>query len=267
MPEARPRQGVNPVAIAHNPHGVLPALAATVCGFVRQAAARRASSLHSRRRNREHHPRPGGRPSARPPASIRTAVHIYIVNDPTLNSFVAGGQNLFLNTGTLLRSQTPNQLIGIMAHETGHIAGGHLARSDAGDAQRHDRQHHRHGGGRGGRGRRPQSRCRRRPACSAARASASAPSWRSRSTQEASADQAALTFLDRAHQSARGLLQFFEILAAGRAAVAASSEDPYLRDHPLTQRTRQLRARSCRSIRPGPTCQGPAGMGRACTRA
>ncbi len=32
------------------------------------------------------------------------AIHIYIVNDPTLNSFVAGGQNLFMNTGTILRA-------------------------------------------------------------------------------------------------------------------------------------------------------------------
>src|SRR5665213_1760522 len=56
------------------------------------------------------------------------AVHIYIINDPTLNSFVAGGQNLFMNTGTLLRADRPNEVIGIMAHETGHIAGGHLVR-------------------------------------------------------------------------------------------------------------------------------------------
>ena len=46
-----------------------------------------------------------------------TAVHIYIVNDPSLNSFVAGGQNIFINTGTIMRSETPNQLIGIVAHE------------------------------------------------------------------------------------------------------------------------------------------------------
>src|SRR5579883_770600 len=58
------------------------------------------------------------------------AVHVYIVNDPTLNSFVAGGQNLFMNSGTILRSESPNQLVGIIAHETGHIAGGHLARTD-----------------------------------------------------------------------------------------------------------------------------------------
>src|SRR5579859_6872002 len=58
------------------------------------------------------------------------AVHVYIVEDPALNSFVAGGQNLFMNSGTILRSETPNQLIGIIAHETGHIAGGHLSRTD-----------------------------------------------------------------------------------------------------------------------------------------
>src|SRR5690348_8674332 len=56
------------------------------------------------------------------------AVHIYLVNDPSINSFVAGGQNIFINTGLIQRSQSPNQIIGVLAHETGHIAGGHLAR-------------------------------------------------------------------------------------------------------------------------------------------
>ncbi len=58
-----------------------------------------------------------------------SAVHIYLVNDPRINSFVAGGQNVFINTGLLLRSENPNQVIGVIAHETGHIAGGHLLRS------------------------------------------------------------------------------------------------------------------------------------------
>jgi predicted Zn-dependent protease len=57
------------------------------------------------------------------------AIRIYLVNDPRLNAFVAGGQNLFLNTGLLVRSQSPNQVIGVVAHETGHMAGGHLARA------------------------------------------------------------------------------------------------------------------------------------------
>ena len=52
-----------------------------------------------------------------------------IVQDDTLNAFVAGGQRIFINTGLLMRTERPNQLIGVLAHETGHIAGGHLARA------------------------------------------------------------------------------------------------------------------------------------------
>ena len=52
-------------------------------------------------------------------------------------------------------------------------------------------------------------------------------------TQEASADQAALTFLDRAQQSSRGLLQFFQILQ-GEELLSGARQDPYLRTHPLT---------------------------------
>src|SRR5262249_33821358 len=56
------------------------------------------------------------------------AVTIYIVNDPSLNAFVAGGQNVFINTGMIIELDTPNELKGVIAHETGHISGGHLAR-------------------------------------------------------------------------------------------------------------------------------------------
>ena len=56
------------------------------------------------------------------------SIKTYLVNDDQLNAFVAGGQNLFINTGLLIRAETPGQVIGVIAHETGHIAGGHLAR-------------------------------------------------------------------------------------------------------------------------------------------
>jgi predicted Zn-dependent protease len=59
----------------------------------------------------------------------REDVHIYIVNDQSLNAFVAGGQNIFVHTGLIMAADEPNELIGVLAHETGHIAGGHLARS------------------------------------------------------------------------------------------------------------------------------------------
>jgi predicted Zn-dependent protease len=55
-------------------------------------------------------------------------IGLYIVNDNSLNAFVAGGDNIFINVGLLLQAKTPNQLVGVLAHETGHITGGHLAR-------------------------------------------------------------------------------------------------------------------------------------------
>ncbi|MCZ6608241.1 MAG: M48 family metalloprotease, partial [Alphaproteobacteria bacterium] len=58
-------------------------------------------------------------------------VRIYLVNDRSLNAFVAGGQRLFINTGLIVRSKHAGQVIGVIAHETGHIAGGHLSRLHA----------------------------------------------------------------------------------------------------------------------------------------
>lgn len=55
-------------------------------------------------------------------------VSLYIVGDNSMNAFVAGGQNIFVHTGLILAADTPNELIGVLAHETAHIAGGHLAR-------------------------------------------------------------------------------------------------------------------------------------------
>src|SRR5262245_16679245 len=58
-----------------------------------------------------------------------TAVHIYLLRDSRINAFVAGGQNLFLHTGLIRAAEHVDQLIGVMAHETGHISGGHLPRT------------------------------------------------------------------------------------------------------------------------------------------
>ena len=55
-------------------------------------------------------------------------VQVVIINDRSFNAFVADGRRIFVNGGALLESETPNQIIGVLAHETGHIAGGHLAR-------------------------------------------------------------------------------------------------------------------------------------------
>lgn len=160
------------------------------------------------------------------------AVHVYVINDPTLNSFVAGGQNIFLNSGTIMRATSPNQLIGIMSHETGHIAGGHLARktqmmknamieSIIGMVLGGAAGAFGHGNGGGG-------------GVLAGEGVGERAFAQNSVTIEASADQAALKFLDRTHQSARGLLQFFEILEQ-EELLSAQHQDPYLIDHPLTQ--------------------------------
>ena len=55
-------------------------------------------------------------------------IRIVLINDKSFNAFVVDGRRIFVNTGALSESTTPNQIIGVLAHETGHIAGGHLSR-------------------------------------------------------------------------------------------------------------------------------------------
>ncbi|WP_246549409.1 M48 family metalloprotease [Ancylobacter oerskovii] len=55
-------------------------------------------------------------------------LRVVIISDPSFNAFVMDGKRIFVNTGALASSETPNEIIGVLAHETGHIAGGHLAR-------------------------------------------------------------------------------------------------------------------------------------------
>jgi len=55
-------------------------------------------------------------------------VRVVIINDRSFNAFVADGRRIFINAGTIMVSDTPNEVIGVLAHEAGHMAGGHLAR-------------------------------------------------------------------------------------------------------------------------------------------
>jgi len=58
-------------------------------------------------------------------------VDVVIVNDPSLNAFVAGGQVVYLHAGLLNAASTANEVQGVIAHELGHITGGHVI-SDGG---------------------------------------------------------------------------------------------------------------------------------------
>jgi predicted Zn-dependent protease len=162
----------------------------------------------------------------------RGTVRIYIVNDNQLNAFVAGGMNLFLNTGLIMRTEHAGQLAGVIAHEVGHISGGHLSR--VGGAQR-----------------RAAAEMILATVLGAAAAVAGAPSlgtaiitggqsyaqsglMRFSRGQEQSADQAGVSYLERAGVSAVGLAEFFRVLE-NQNVLAVSRTDPYLQTHPLTR--------------------------------
>ncbi|HEX4570494.1 MAG TPA: M48 family metalloprotease [Dongiaceae bacterium] len=157
------------------------------------------------------------------------AVHVYLLDVDDINAFVAGGMNVFIYTGLLIRTQRPNQLVGVVAHETGHIAGGHLARFQ--EALRNATIEEIIGAVLGG------------VAAGMVRGGGAGvlvgPGVATQSvlqytrTMEASADAAAMTFLDRTHQSSRGLLEFFGILEQVERTLYGQ-QNPYLRNHPLT---------------------------------
>jgi predicted Zn-dependent protease len=162
----------------------------------------------------------------------RNAVRIYIVQDSQLNAFVAGGMNLFLNTGLIMRTEHAGQLAGVIAHEVGHISGGHLSR--VGGAQT-----------------RAAAEMILATVLGAAAAVAGAPElgtaiitggqtyaqsglMRFSRGQEAAADQGGVTYLNRAGVSAAGLAEFFHTLE-NQNVLAVSRLSPYLQSHPLTR--------------------------------
>src|ERR1700710_1139730 len=68
------------------------------------------------------------RPILRAAGLEKQNIQVVIINDSTFNAFVADGRRIFVNYGALRESETPNQIIGVLAHETGHMAGGHLSK-------------------------------------------------------------------------------------------------------------------------------------------
>ncbi len=173
------------------------------------------------------------------------SVSIYLINDPAINAFVTVGPRMFIHTGLILAADNPNQIIGVIAHETGHIAGAHVARFD--DAIRNS-----------------TAPTLVTMALGILAVAAGAPDaglalllggqhiaqrrFLSFSrVQEASADQAAVTYLDSLGISSEGLIGFFgkfrdqELLTPGR-------RDPFVRTHPLSRdRIAALRSRVAES--------------------
>jgi len=177
-----------------------------------------------------------------------SAVHVYLINDSRINAFVAGGQRIFIHTGLIEKAASPNEVIGVLAHETAHVAGGHLARLGveidrastqaiiatllgAAAAVGAAKSGAASSGGASGALILAGPELVRRNVLSYVRA------------QEASADEGALRYLEATGQSGRGMLELFQRLY-NESIASLQFVNPYAVSHPLPlQRIRVLETR------------------------
>ena len=160
-----------------------------------------------------------------------SSVDLFIVNDPSLNAFVTRGQNIFLHSGLILQSDTPNQLKGVIAHEAGHIAGGHIVRSDYGNRSAYGAALIAAGiglaailAGEGSAGALILGGSQQFGAIEALAYSR---------VNESAADQYAAEYMERTGQSGQGLIDFFEKFRA-QEVLSQARRFPYFRGHPLS---------------------------------
>jgi predicted Zn-dependent protease len=159
-------------------------------------------------------------------------VKIVLVQDNEINAFVAGGQIVYVHSGLITKADNLNQLQGVVAHEMGHITGGHIIRSSEGVAQATRISllslllgvaAIAAGAGEVGAG-----------IMAAGQQAAMGQFLAFTRTQESSADQAGASFLNRAGISGRGMIEFFKKLQNMEFRLAIPQEDSYARTHPLS---------------------------------
>ncbi len=163
-------------------------------------------------------------------------VAMRIVKSDAFNAFVLDGRNVFIHTGALQQSDTPNQVIGVIAHEAGHITGGHMAALRARIARDTSRILLARVLGIG------VAVATGNPAAAAAGDELIMRSLLAeRRSQESAADQAGLSFLNSTRQSGRGMLETFERFAQ-QEYIGDQNKDPFVRSHPVAaERLAQLR--------------------------
>ncbi len=177
---------------------------------------------------------------------------IHLVADDSLNAFVANGKHLFLFSGLLRRSEDPGMVIGVIAHEVGHLAAGHLTmiRGALEDASAMVVLSTLLGVGVGIMGGGEAG-----IAVAAAGQQMGTRSFtRFSRIQESAADQAALRSLESTGQSAEGLRDLMKDLAESELLLSSSSEIPWFLTHPLsTERMHTIDAHIARSAFSGAT--------------
>ena len=160
------------------------------------------------------------------------SVKVVLLNDSEINAFVATGQTVYIQSGLLEAADNVNQLQGVIAHELGHVAGGHSIRMDEGVRSATGITIATlvlgaiaiaAGAGAAGMG-----------IMAAGQQAAMGNFLSFTRTQEASADQAGAKYLSGAGLSGKGLLDFFGKLQNQEYRIGIYDKDSYARTHPLS---------------------------------
>ncbi|WP_025036008.1 M48 family metalloprotease [Bradyrhizobium sp. DOA9] len=176
------------------------------------------------------------RPILRVAGLEKQNIQMVIINDGSFNAFVADGRRIFVNWGAILQSETPNQIIGVLAHETGHLAGGHLSklREQLAAAQTQMIIAMLLGAGAIAAGSAGNNGL-----TNAGAAAIAAPQEVIRRSllsyqrqQEENADRAGVKFLAATQQSPKGMYETFKRFTS-ESLFAARGADPYLQSHPM----------------------------------
>ncbi|MET4272432.1 MULTISPECIES: M48 family metalloprotease [unclassified Bradyrhizobium] len=182
------------------------------------------------------------RPILRVAGLEKQNIQMVIVNEGSFNAFVADGRRIFVNYGAILQSETPNQIIGVLAHETGHLAGGHLSklREQLANAQTQMIIAMLLGAGAMAVGStRGSGSAGNNGLANAGAAALAGPQEMIRRTllsyqrqQEENADRAGVKFLTATQQSPKGMYETFKRFTS-ESLFAARGADPYLQSHPM----------------------------------
>jgi predicted Zn-dependent protease len=159
-------------------------------------------------------------------------VQILVLQDRSINAFVAGGQIVYVHSGLIAAADNANQVQGVVAHELGHIAGGHVIRMAEGERVATGimllslllgAAAMAAGAGDAGAG-----------IMAAGQQAAMGKFLAFSRGQESSADQAAAKFMNQAGVSGKGLLDFFKKLQNEEYRYSIPQDDAYAYTHPLT---------------------------------
>jgi predicted Zn-dependent protease len=179
------------------------------------------------------------RPILRTAGLEKQNIQVVILNEKVFNAFVADGRRIFVNYGALMQSETPNQIIGVLAHETGHLAGGHLSKLREQLAQAQTQMIIAMLLGAGAMVAGARSGSSSSGLANAGAAAIAGPQEMIRRTlisyvrqQEENADRAGVKFLTATGQSAKGMYETFKRFT-NDSLFAARDADPYMQSHPM----------------------------------